>query len=115
MSVSKEKLRKEGRGYKIWKTVEQIILENYNQLAGERMRDGFYLLREWLESLRNEGKINNTEFDYFAENYEYYSQDKWPEWEEKHNIRRPKTKPPTTVIDRGKKFTEAHLPPPSIS
>lgn len=109
MTVSKGKLREEGRGYKIWKIVEEIVLDKYSQLAGEMMRDTYYLLREWLEPLRDKGKITDTEFDYFVDNYEYYRDDFWPRMEKKHNIRRPETKPPTVVIDRGEEYTEAHL------
>lgn len=103
-------LPKVGRSYRIWQVVEDLVLEHYDQLAGKRMRGTYYLLREWLDDRRNRGEITGEEFDYFASKYNYYRDDFWPTLEKKHGIRRPETKPPTIVIDRGKEYTEAHLP-----
>lgn len=101
-------LPKVGHTYRIWKVVEDLILDRYEQIRQERMRDSWYLLREWLEPLRG-SRINDDEFDYFAENYEYYRDGLWPRLEKNHGIRRPETKPPTVVIDRGEEHTEAHI------
>lgn len=103
-------LPKEGRSYRIWKVVEQLIVDRYDQLRDERMRDSYYLLREWLEPKRDSGEILTDEFDYFVDNYEYYRDDLWPRLEKRHGIRRPQTKPPTIVIEDGDEFTESHIP-----
>lgn len=103
-------LPNEGRSYRIWSVVEDLILDRYDQLKNERMRDSYYLLREWLEPLRTDGTILDEEYDYFAENYQYYRDDFWPRIEERHDIRRPETKPPTIVIENGEEYTESHIP-----
>lgn len=101
-------LPKDGRTYRIWTVVENLILENLDQIKEERMRDSYYLMREWLDPLRGE-QITDAEFDYFAENYEYYRDDFWPRIEERNGIRRPETKPPTIVIEDGTEYTESHI------
>jgi len=73
------------------------------------MRDSYYLLREWLDPLRQQGEILDAEFDYFVENYEYYRDDFWPRIEARHGFERPATKPPTTVIEDGTEYTESHI------
>lgn len=103
-------LPKDGRTYRIWSVVEELILDRYGELAEERMRDSYYLLREWLEPLRADETIQDAEFDYFVDNYEYYRDDFWPRIEERHGIRRPETKPPTVVIERGDEYTESRIP-----
>lgn len=102
-------LPKVGRTYRIWKVVEEIVLDRYTQIQDERMRDSYYLIREWLEPLRDSGEILTAEYDYFVDNYTYYRNDLWPRLEKKHGIRRPDTKPPTIVIEDGDEFTESHL------
>lgn len=103
-------LPKDGRSYRIWSVVEEIVLERYSQLQEERMRDSYYLLREWLEPLRNSDQILDAEFDYFVDNYEYYRDGFWPRMEKNHGIRRPETKPPTVVIEDGTEHTESYIP-----
>lgn len=103
-----EQLPKDGRSYRIWSVVEELILDRYDELKDERMRDSYYLLREWLEPLRGD-HILDAEFDYFAESYEYYRDDFWPRIEERNGIRRPETKPPTIVIEDGTEYTESHI------
>lgn len=102
-------LPKDGRSYRIWSVVEEIILDRYEQLTDERMRDSYYLLREWLEPLRGD-RIQDAEFDYFVNSYGYYRDDFWPRIEKKNGIRRPMTKPPTVVIENGNEYTESHIP-----
>ncbi|MFB6202469.1 MAG: hypothetical protein ABEI98_10730 [Halorhabdus sp.] len=102
-------LPKDGRTYRIWSVVEDLVLDRYGELADERMRDSYYLLREWLDPLRQQGDILDAEFDYFVENYEYYRDDFWPRIEARHGIERPSTKPPTTVIEDGTEYTESHI------
>lgn len=108
--VDTSQLRKEGRSYKIWSVVEDLIVDRYEDLKDERMRDSYYLLREWLEPLRASGDIKDVEFDYFVNQYEYYRDDFWPRIEERHGITRPQTKPPTVVIENGEEYTESHIP-----
>jgi hypothetical protein len=103
-------LPKDGRSYRIWGVVEDLVLDRYEQIQDERMRDSYYLLREWLEPLRESGRILDAEFDYFVEQYEYYRDGFWPRIEKKHGIRRPETKPPTVVIENGEEHTEAWIP-----
>lgn len=102
-------LPKDGHSYRIWSVVEELILERYDQVKDERMRDSYYLLREWLEPKRDAGEISDDEFDYFVENYEYYRDGFWPRAEKNHGIRRPETKPPTVVIERGEEYTESRI------
>lgn len=103
-----QQLPKDGNSYRIWSVVEDLVLERYDQLAEERMRDSYYLVREWLDSLRGD-RILDAEFDYYVENYEYYRDDHWPRMEKRHGIRRPETKPPTVVIEDGTEYTEDHI------
>ena len=103
-------LPRDGRSYRIWSVVEDVILDRREQLEGERMRDSYYLIREWLEPLRASGEITDDEFDYFVEQYEYYRDDFWPRIERNNGIRRPMTKPPTIVIEDGNEHTESHIP-----
>ncbi len=42
-------LPKVGRSYRIWKVVEQLVLENYGRLSEKRMRGTYYLIRERLD------------------------------------------------------------------
>lgn len=107
--MSANELPKDGRTYRIWSVVEDLILDNYDRVKDERMRSTYYLLREWLESERDAGRIEDAEFDYFVENYEYYRDDFWPRIEERNGIRRPETKPPTIVIDQGDEYTEQRI------
>jgi hypothetical protein len=109
-AIDTDELPKDGRSYRIWSVVEEIILDRYDELEDERMRDSYYLLREWLEPLRAQGEIKDVEFDYFVDNYEYYRDDFWPRIEERNGIRRPQTKPPTVVIEDGNEYTESHIP-----
>lgn len=110
MASNSTELPKDGHSYRIWSVVEELILENYDVLQDERMRDSYYLLREWLEPLRDREDILDAEFDYFVESYEYYRDDFWPRIEKRHGIRRPETKPPTVVIEDGTEYTESHIP-----
>ena len=103
-------LPKDGRSFRIWTVVGDLIEDRYGELVDERMRDSYYLLREWLEPLRASGEIIDAEFDYFVENYEYYRDDFWPRLEKNRGLRRPETKPPTIVIEDGQEFTESHIP-----
>lgn len=102
-------LPKQGRTFRIWKVVEELILGRLDTIQANRMRDGYYLLREWLEPMRADGTIFDREYDYFSESYEYYRDDFWPRLEKRHGIRRPMTKPPTIVIEDGREYTEAHI------
>lgn len=104
-----KQLPKDGRSFRIWSVVEDLILDRYEQVVDVRMRGSYYLIREWLEPLRGD-RIIDAEYDYFVEQYEYYRDDFWPRIEERHGIRRPETKPPTIVIEDGTEFTEAHIP-----
>lgn len=104
-----EALPKDGHTYRIWSVVEELVLGRLEQIQDERMRDSYYLLREWLNQRREAGEITDAEFDYFVENYEYYRDSVWPRLEKEHGIRRPKTKPPTIVYEDGAEFTEAHI------
>jgi 5S rRNA maturation endonuclease (ribonuclease M5) len=107
--MTSKQLPKDGHTYRIWSVVEDLIVERYDELADERMRDSYYLLREWLDPLRQDGTIQDAEFDYFVEHYEYYRDDFWPRIEERHGFERPATKPPTTVIEAGTEYTESHI------
>lgn len=66
-------LPKEGHFYRIWKVVERMVVDRRDDLEGERMRDSYYLLREWLEPLRDADEItaavNEVMADVDAEGY----------------------------------------------
>lgn len=104
-------LPKDGRRYRIWSVVEELIVERYDALRDERMRDSYYRVREWLNQRREAGEITDPEFDYFVEmeQYEYYRDSIWPRIEKKHGLARPATKPPTIVIEDGREYGESYM------
>lgn len=107
--MSKTSLPKDGRCYRIWSIVEELCLDRTSELADASMRGSYYLVREWLDELRREGDITDDEYDYFAGKYDYYRDDLWPRIEANHGVDRPDTKPPTTVIENGREYTESYL------
>lgn len=81
----------------LWKIVEEIVLAGYLLIKKKDMRDSFYHVREILSK-----KIGTTitieQYYYFLEKFNYYRDDKWPKWEEKHSITRPTCKDPSYAL-----------------
>lgn len=92
-------LPREGRTLRVWNVVERLVVNRYDELRDETMRGSFYLIREWLSSELDDGEITPEEYDYFTQEYDYYL-DKWSKyWEPDYGLERPRTKPPTVVIE----------------
>lgn len=100
-----------GRMYRIWETVEHLVVSDYDALSDESMRGAYYIIRERIASLnqRCPAAVTDAEFAYFCDNYTYYRDDVWPRLERTHGFERPQTKAPTTVIEKGEPYTEARL------
>ena len=87
-----------------WKIVEDIVIQEYDEIKSMSMRDSFYHVALELGKIRGK-EISELQYKYFWEQktYDYYTQDKWSNWEKKHDIIRPKTKNYTVMIERGQR------------
>jgi len=87
-----------------WKIVEDIVIREYNEIKNMSMRDSFYHVALQLGKIRGK-EISELQYKYFWEQktYDYYTQDKWSNWEKKYNIIRPQTKNYTVMIEQGKR------------
>lgn len=88
----------------IWKNVEEIILEHYDEVIKRRLRGGFYIVRDYLSKRIEDGRITEEEFTHFLNNYNYYSQDLWASLEQKYGLERPEAKPIGVIYDRGREL-----------
>ena len=89
-----------------WKIVKQIIRDNYELLMTERLRQGYYIVRDKLKELIGK-TITREDFDYFANSktnaYNYYTQDVWTQLE-REGRERPEAKPVGSLWTHGGKF-----------
>lgn len=90
-----------------WKIVKRIILENYDLLKTERLRQGYYIVRDKLDELREKGEISQSDFEYFADSksgaYDYYTQGIWTQLE-RQGHERPEAKPVGSLWTRHGKY-----------
>ena len=96
----------------LWKVVRRLILENYETLKEERIREGFYDLGDILAELINK-EITQEEYDYFTSNeqgYATYRDDLWPSLEQREHIERPEAKPYGLIYDKGRELPISKLP-----
>jgi len=85
------------RGF--WSVVKDLMVQNYSLLENERLRQGYYIIRNALDPLIGK-RITRQDFDYFAgldpekpdQAYSYYTQDAWTHLERK-GYKRPEAKP----------------------
>lgn len=87
---------------KLWTTVKDIIRENYDVLIGERIRDGYYIVRAYLSPMIGQ-EITKEDYKYFLsdQGYSYYRDDLWVSLEQKEGYDRPEAKPVGSIWDRG--------------
>ena len=92
---------------KLWASVEKIILKHYSELKTERLRDGYYIVREYLSEdyLKNK-KIAMKEFEHFSSNqgYSTYKDDLWVSIEKQKGLPRPEAKPLGMIYSLGQEL-----------
>lgn len=74
----------------------------------ERLRDGYYLVREYLNNdYLNTGKINTEQFEHFmsVQGYRTYRDDLWPDLEQSKGLERPEAKPSGVIYSLGQEMT----------
>lgn len=91
-----------------WNIVREVMIDNYDLLFTERLRQGYYIVREKLDELRKKGKVRQEDFEYFADAksgaYNSYTQDVWTQLERK-GYQRPEAKPVGNIWTRyGNKY-----------
>lgn len=95
----------------LWQVVRRIIIENHGELLTHRIRESFYVTRNYLaEHIGTD--IIQAEFDYFGstkQGYASYANDIWPSLEQKHGLQRPEAKPYGTIYDDGMEFPISRL------
>ena len=94
----------------LWTIVKNIIRENYEILIEERIRDGFYIVRDYLSPMIG-AEITEEDYRYFLsdQGYSYYRDDLWVSLEQKEGYKRPEAKPDGSVWDRGSREPIEHL------
>jgi len=88
-----------------WKKVEGILVNGeYQEIKRQRlsMRNGYYHLLTFVAEMFDNKEINENQLYYWnqEEAYNFLTQDKWSQWEKKHEWKRPKAKDPTTAYYR---------------
>jgi len=88
---------------RLWRVVEQIVLEHYDELRDEDLRGSYYIVREYLTQALHAGDITQKDFDKFVttQGYATYSQDLWSSIEARRKKRRPRAKSIGVLYDRG--------------
>jgi len=92
----------------LWASVEKIILDHYSELITERMRDSYYITREYLnEDYLEKHKITKIEYEHFLTNqgYSTYRDDLWSDIEQKRGLDRPDAKPLGVIYSLGQEMT----------
>ncbi|MFH1282342.1 MAG: hypothetical protein ABII27_01605 [bacterium] len=95
MSDKKKKKYNKNVSSGFWGIVRQIVRDKYDLLKTERLRQGYYIVRDEL-AVKIGKEITRADFDYFADSksdaYNYYTQDVWTQMERK-GYKRPEAKP----------------------
>lgn len=89
-----------------WEKIEKILVGGeYKEIKSLKltMRNSYYHLLTFVAEMFQNGAINEKQLNYWnqEEAYNFFTQDKWSQWEKKHTWKRPKAKDPTTAYYRG--------------
>ena len=90
-----------------WEKIEQILVGGeYKEIKRLKlsMRNSYYHLLTFVSEMYDNKVINEKQLNYWnqEEAYNFFTQDKWSQWEKKMSWRRPKAKDPTEAYYRGK-------------
>jgi len=113
--VDKEKKKKKKVGWhkcskteviEFWKKIEGILVNGeYQEIKKQKlsMRNSYYHLLTFVAEMFDNKEISEDQLYYWnqEEAYNFFTQDKWSQWEKKHEWKRPKAKDPTTAYYRG--------------
>lgn len=97
----------------MWNVVKQIIREHYDDLEDERMRDSYYIVRDYLGGDLGEVHIgvemDQADYDWFLtdQGYSSYRDDIWTWMEQKEDFTRPRAIPEGVIWDNGTMYTMA--------
>lgn len=100
--------KKVSKGF--WSIVKEIIRKNYDVLKTERLRDGYYIIRDEMTKLIGK-TISQEDYNYFLGKggYDYFVHGIWTALEQQEGYERPEAKPVGNVWDQGYKETIDHL------
>jgi 5S rRNA maturation endonuclease (ribonuclease M5) len=89
-----------------WKQIEEILVNGeYQEIKRQKlsMRNSYYHLLTFVAELFENKEINENQLYYWnqEEAYNFFTQDKWSQWEKRNEWKRPKAKDPTTAYYRG--------------
>ena len=96
-----------GNRTKLWASVEKIIVKHYTELITERLRDTYYIVREYLnKDYLERKKINEKEFNHFMskQGYSTYRDDLWTSIEQNRGLDRPEAKPIGVIYNLGEEI-----------
>lgn len=97
----------------LWKVVKQVIRDHYDDLADLRMRDSYYVVRDYLSGDLGEAHIGTDmtqeDYDWFLTNqgYSSYRDDIWTWLEQNEGLERPRAIPEGVIWDNGEMYTMA--------
>lgn len=106
-------MSKRGAYTKLWIVVKEIIRRHYPALKKERMRDSYYMVRDFLGGKLGEKHIGvditQADFDWFltTQGYSSYRDDIWTAMEQKENLKSPRRVPEGIIIQDGEVLTMA--------
>lgn len=88
-----------------WERIEKILVGGEYQEIKKlelSMRNSYYHLLTFVGEMYDNGVINESQLNYWnqEEAYNFYTQDKWSQWEKAHNWQRPPAKDPTKAYYR---------------
>lgn len=89
-----------------WEKIEKILVGGeYQEIKRLKlsMRNSYYHLLTFVADMYKNKEINEEQLNYWnqEEAYNFFTQDKWSQWEKKHTWKRPKAKDPTEAYYRG--------------
>ncbi len=90
--------RKEVKDF--WTKIEKILIKGeYKEIKRMElsMRNSYYHLLTFVGEMYDKGSINERQLNYWnqEEAYNFFTQDKWSQWEKNNSWKRPKAKDPT--------------------
>ena len=88
--------------YRLWSVVRKVILEHYDVLKNEFLRDAYYLIRDLTAPLIG-SSLTQEDYNWLLTRQGYASlrDDVWPSLEQKEGLERPKAWPVGVVFDQG--------------
>jgi len=102
-----DRLTKRKAATKLWNVVKQVIRDHYDDLKDLRMRDSYYVVRDFLSGDLGEEHIgvdmDQNDYDWFLTNqgYSSYRDDIWTYMEQKEDYVRPRAIPEGVLWDNG--------------